>query len=134
MGNVHVSKQGDLELKAFAGSVGVFGVVTEILVQMTPPTNTQLITVVKDDKKMMDKINALLKVCVWGRWGGGSGYRWCVTRCTVYGGDTAGDVHLHAIVLFSMGCWAASNHQWYGQEAFVHICLGWVLGVGLTGV
>jgi FAD/FMN-containing dehydrogenase len=61
-GRVRVSRPKDPEFKAFNGGVGVFGVVTELLLQMTPPTNTQLITVVKEDKNMMEEINRLLKV------------------------------------------------------------------------
>jgi FAD/FMN-containing dehydrogenase len=61
-GRVCVSRPKDPEFKAFNGGVGVFGVVTELLLQMTPPTNTQLITVVKEDKNMMEEINRLLKV------------------------------------------------------------------------
>jgi hypothetical protein len=59
---VRVSRPKNPEFKAFNGGVGVFGVVTELLLQMTPPTNTQLITVVKEDKNMMEEINRLLKV------------------------------------------------------------------------
>eukprot|EP00882_Tetradesmus_deserticola_P001995 GHRQ01002140.1.p1 GENE.GHRQ01002140.1~~GHRQ01002140.1.p1 ORF type:complete len:593 (+),score=177.48 GHRQ01002140.1:42-1820(+) len=61
-GRVHVSRPKDPEFKALYGGVGVLGVVTELLLQMTPPTNTQLITVVKKDKNMMDEINRLLKI------------------------------------------------------------------------
>jgi FAD/FMN-containing dehydrogenase len=63
-GRVRTSTPKDPEFKAFNGGVGVFGVVTELLLQMTPPTNTQLITVVKEDKNMMEEINRLLKVSI----------------------------------------------------------------------
>jgi FAD/FMN-containing dehydrogenase len=59
-----VSKKGDPEFAAFNGGLGVFGVMTELLLQLTPPTVTQLITVVKNDTAMMEDINKLLKVGV----------------------------------------------------------------------
>ncbi|WIA38074.1 hypothetical protein OEZ86_001443 [Tetradesmus obliquus] len=61
-GRIRTSTRKDPEFKAFNGGVGVFGVVTELLLQMTPPSNTQLITVMKDDKDMMGEINRLLKI------------------------------------------------------------------------
>lgn len=61
-GKVHVSKKGDPEFAAFNGGLGVFGVMTELLIQLTPPTNTQLITVTKKDANMLADINNLLKV------------------------------------------------------------------------
>ena len=61
-GKVHKSKKGDPEFAAFNGGLGVFGVMTELLIQMTPPTNTQLITVTNKDDKLMEDINKLLKV------------------------------------------------------------------------
>jgi hypothetical protein len=61
-GNIHVSKPSDPEFKAFNGGLGLFGVITELLLQLTPPTLTELITVAKDDKDMMNEINRLLKV------------------------------------------------------------------------
>jgi FAD/FMN-containing dehydrogenase len=65
-GKVHVSKKGDPEFAAFNGGLGVFGVMTELLIQLTAPSNTQLITLTKKDTNMMaEKINNLLKV-----WGG----------------------------------------------------------------
>jgi FAD/FMN-containing dehydrogenase len=61
-GKVHVSKKGDPEFAALNGGLGVFGVMTELLLQLTPPSNTQLITVTKNDTNMMQEINKLLKV------------------------------------------------------------------------
>lgn len=63
-GKVHTSKKGDPEFAAFNGGLGVFGVMTELLIQLTPPTNTQLITVTNKDTKLMADINNLLKVGV----------------------------------------------------------------------
>jgi FAD/FMN-containing dehydrogenase len=65
-GKVHVSKKGDPEFAAFNGGLGVFGIMTELLIQLTPPSNTQLITVTKKDTTMMAEINNLLKVSVCG--------------------------------------------------------------------
>jgi FAD/FMN-containing dehydrogenase len=61
-GKIHTSKPTDPAFKAFNGGLGMFGVITELLVQLTPPTNTELITIVKSDKDMMNEINRLLKV------------------------------------------------------------------------
>ncbi|WIA09638.1 hypothetical protein OEZ85_009026 [Tetradesmus obliquus] len=61
-GIVHVSTPSDPEFRAFNGGLGMFGVITELLMQLTPPTNTELITVVKNDKDMMAEINRLLKI------------------------------------------------------------------------
>jgi hypothetical protein len=61
-GKIHVSKPTDPEFNAFNGGLGMFGIITELLVQLTPPTNTELITVVKNDNDMMNEINRLLKV------------------------------------------------------------------------
>lgn len=61
-GKVHVSKKGDPEFAAFNGGLGVFGVMTELLIQLTAPSNTQLITVTKKDTNIMAEINNLLKV------------------------------------------------------------------------
>lgn len=61
-GKVHVSKKGDPEFAAFNGGLGVFGIMTELLIQLTPPSNTQLITITKNDTDLMTDINNLLKV------------------------------------------------------------------------
>jgi hypothetical protein len=63
-GRVRVSKRGDPEFGAFNGGLGVFGIMTELLIQLTPPSNTQLISVVRKDANMMADINSLLKVRV----------------------------------------------------------------------
>lgn len=62
-GKVHVSKQGDADFTAFNGGLGVFGVMTELLIQLTPTSNAELITVKQNDTNMMNNINGLLKVC-----------------------------------------------------------------------
>lgn len=61
-GKVRVSKKGDPEFAAFNGGLGMFGIMTELLIQLTPLTNTELITVMKKDTNMMEEINKLLKV------------------------------------------------------------------------
>lgn len=61
-GKVHVSKPSDPEFKAFNGGIGLFGVMTELLIQLTPPTLTELITVKLSDKNLMQDIERLLKV------------------------------------------------------------------------
>lgn len=61
-GKVRVSKKGDPEFAAFNGGLGIFGIMTELLIQLTPLSNTELITVMKKDKNMMEEINKLLKV------------------------------------------------------------------------
>lgn len=60
---VHVSKPGENEFRGMLGSVGVYGTITEFLMQMTPPKAIQLITVRKSDKDMFKSLNDLLKVC-----------------------------------------------------------------------
>jgi len=61
-GKVHVSKREDPELKAMVGGLGVLGVMTEFVMQMTPKSATTLITVRRNDTNMMKDINELLKV------------------------------------------------------------------------
>lgn len=61
-GVVHVSKRGEPDFSAFAGSLGVFGVMTELLLQLTPSANAELMTVKQNDKDMAANIDALLKV------------------------------------------------------------------------
>lgn len=39
----------------------MFGVVTELLMQMTPPTATTLVTIEADDKNMFADVQRLLK-------------------------------------------------------------------------
>jgi hypothetical protein len=45
-----------------AAAACLTGVMTEFLMQMTPPSYTELITVKKSDKDMFRTINELLKV------------------------------------------------------------------------
>lgn len=61
-GKVHVSKKGDPEFAAFNGGLGVFGVMTELLIQLTPTTDTRLSTVTNKDTDMTADINKMLKV------------------------------------------------------------------------
>lgn len=61
-GKVHVSKPDDPEFRGMNGGLGVYGVMTEFLMQMTPPRGAELITVRKSDKDMFKTINELLKV------------------------------------------------------------------------
>eukprot|EP00878_Enallax_costatus_P000622 GHUV01000724.1.p1 GENE.GHUV01000724.1~~GHUV01000724.1.p1 ORF type:complete len:626 (+),score=75.62 GHUV01000724.1:267-2144(+) len=61
-GKVHTSKPGDAEFRGMLGSVGVYGIITEFLIQMTPPKAIQLITVRKSDKDMFKTIKELLKI------------------------------------------------------------------------
>eukprot|EP00878_Enallax_costatus_P001016 GHUV01001150.1.p1 GENE.GHUV01001150.1~~GHUV01001150.1.p1 ORF type:complete len:631 (+),score=62.78 GHUV01001150.1:321-2213(+) len=61
-GKVHVSKPGDAEFRGALGGLGVFGIMTEFLMQMTPPKAIQLITVRKSDKDMFKTVQELLKI------------------------------------------------------------------------
>ncbi|WIA23842.1 hypothetical protein OEZ85_013501 [Tetradesmus obliquus] len=61
-GKVHVSKPSDPEFRGMVGGMGTYGVMTEFLMQMTPPSYTELITVKKSDKEMFKTINELLKI------------------------------------------------------------------------
>lgn len=63
-GQIRVSTTSDTEFAAFKGSLGVFGVMTELLLQLTPTTYTELITVQQEDTDMAAKIEDLLKVSV----------------------------------------------------------------------
>lgn len=61
-GAVRVSKPSDPEFRAMNGGLGVFGVMTEFLIRMTPPTDTTLVTVRKNDTNMLADIEGLLKI------------------------------------------------------------------------
>jgi FAD/FMN-containing dehydrogenase len=51
------------DFKGVPGSLGLMGVVTELTLQLTPPTNTQLITwKQRSDKQLMKDIQGMLKV------------------------------------------------------------------------
>ncbi|KAF6256282.1 hypothetical protein COO60DRAFT_1640864 [Scenedesmus sp. NREL 46B-D3] len=52
----------DPEFRAFKGGLSMFGVITWLLVQLTPPTNAELTTVVQSDKDMMHDLTRLLKI------------------------------------------------------------------------
>lgn len=59
---VHKSKPSDPEFRGMAGSLGVFGVVTELLMQMTPPTYTTLTTIEQKDTNLFKDVQNLVKV------------------------------------------------------------------------
>eukprot|EP00775_Hariotina_reticulata_P007191 gene7191-7405_t len=61
-GKIRVSKPGDAEFKAMVGGLGVLGVMTEFVMQMTPKSATTLITVRRSDTNMMKDIEELLKI------------------------------------------------------------------------
>lgn len=49
--------------RALSGGLGLVGVVTELVLQLTPPTNTQLKTVLSQpDTHMLDTVSQLLEV------------------------------------------------------------------------
>lgn len=61
---VHVSKPTDPEFHGMNGGLGVFGVMTEFLMQMTPPTFTTLTTIEQKDTNMFTDVQKLVKeVC-----------------------------------------------------------------------
>lgn len=59
---MHTSEPSDPEFRAFKGGLSMFGVITWLLLQLTPPTNAELTTVVQSDKDMMHDLTRLLKV------------------------------------------------------------------------
>lgn len=69
------------DFKAVPGSMGLMGVVTEMTLQLTPPTNTQLITWrQRSDKQLMKDIEKMLKVSSWGMQCSGQARRVCICR------------------------------------------------------
>lgn len=44
-GNVHVSDRYSPEGKGLAGGVGLIGIITEVKLQMTPPSNTKAVSI-----------------------------------------------------------------------------------------
>jgi FAD/FMN-containing dehydrogenase len=51
------------EVKLFCGGMGLIGLITELEIQLTPPTHTKLITrYLSKDENMVDDIEKMLKV------------------------------------------------------------------------
>jgi hypothetical protein len=61
---VHVSKPGDLEFDAIPGGLGVYGVITELVLQMTPASLTTLNTIDGDDANLYPDVQGIVKVRV----------------------------------------------------------------------
>lgn len=62
-GEVHVSPRNSTAGKALVGGLGVAGVVTELLLQLHPPSNTELKTRYKvSDINLLADVKAMLKV------------------------------------------------------------------------
>jgi len=63
MGNVKVIKKTDPDFKLINGGLGLIGIITEITLQMTPPSNTQLITLEKrSDTNLATDIPKMLEI------------------------------------------------------------------------
>jgi FAD/FMN-containing dehydrogenase len=62
-GNIRKNARQDKEVRLFCGGLGLIGLITELEIQLTPPTHTKLITryLAKDDN-MVDDIEKMLKV------------------------------------------------------------------------
>jgi hypothetical protein len=77
LGNIHRSRNPSPEFHAISAGLGLTGIVTEIKLQLTPPTNTKLITrYLSSDATLFDDIEKMLKVrggAAGGEWGGGLG-------------------------------------------------------------
>jgi hypothetical protein len=70
-GEIHVSEKGSEEARGLCGGVGLFGVITELVMQMTEPTNTHVSTwYVRDDADIANDVEKMLKVGRAGRRGG----------------------------------------------------------------
>jgi FAD/FMN-containing dehydrogenase len=62
-GGTHTHARGSDELRAMCGGVGVLGVMTELALQLTPPTNTRISTRhLVSDANLAADIDELLKV------------------------------------------------------------------------
>lgn len=62
-GNIRKSARHDKEVKLFCGGMGLIGLITELEIQMTPPTHTKLITrYLSKDTNIVDDIEKMLKV------------------------------------------------------------------------
>jgi hypothetical protein len=62
-GKVHVSDRNSTAGKALVAGLGVGGIVTELLLQVQPPSNTQLVTRFKQiDAQLLEAVQEMLKV------------------------------------------------------------------------
>ena len=63
LGNVKVLKRTDPDFKLINGGLGLIGIITEITFKMTPPSNTQLITLERrNDASLATDIPKMLEV------------------------------------------------------------------------
>lgn len=63
-GKVHQLKRISPEGLAVCAGMGLLGIVTEMTIQLTPPTHTKLITrYLANDTNLVDDIEKMLKVC-----------------------------------------------------------------------
>lgn len=67
-GEIHKATKDTPETwRALNGGLGLIGVITELVLQLTPPTNTQLKTLINQpDDNMYELIEQLLQVGGWG--------------------------------------------------------------------
>jgi hypothetical protein len=66
-GKIHVSDRNSTAGKALVAGLGLGGVVTEMLLQVQPPSNTQLATRFKQsDAQLLEAVQEMLKVGWWG--------------------------------------------------------------------
>lgn len=62
-GEIHTAQQGSDEARGLCGGIGLLGVITELSLQLTEPTNTRLSTwYIKDDANIADDVDKMLKV------------------------------------------------------------------------
>lgn len=62
-GNVRVSARNSDEVRLFCGGLGLIGIMTELELQLTPPTHTKLITrYLSNDTNMVKDIEKMLRV------------------------------------------------------------------------
>lgn len=66
-GEIRKSPRNSKEAKLFCGGMGLIGLITELEVQLTPPTHTKLITrYLSKDDNLVEEVEKMLKVCVCG--------------------------------------------------------------------
>jgi hypothetical protein len=62
-GKIHVSDRNSTAGKALVAGLGLGGIVTEMLLQVQPPSNTQLATRYKQsDEKLLEAVHEMLQV------------------------------------------------------------------------
>jgi hypothetical protein len=62
LGNIHTSKNPSPEFNAISAGLGLTGIITEMTMQLTPPTNTKLITrYLANDTNLFEDIEKMLK-------------------------------------------------------------------------